>query len=151
MKILPLLPLLASLVLVGCSQSWTIDTAQVALTAGAEAVQALDEHVAPVLEAEVARADAETQTREAFLARLAPWEPVVVALGTTRRGLLAAQRGIDAWRAGSDGAWLDAAACIAGGLLELERVLPLVHVEVPGEVSHWVELFRGYALGVCQP
>lgn len=136
---------------VGCTSSWTIDSAQLALTAGAEAVQALDREVAPLLEAEVVRADAETTTRQEFLLRLAPWEPVVVAIGMTRRGLLAGQRGIDAWRAGQDGAWRNAAACIAAGLLELERVLPLVGVEVPAEIGHWVELFRGYTLGACTP
>ncbi len=146
-----LLLLLPFALLVGCTSSWTIDSAQLALTAGAEAVQALDREVAPVLEAEVARADAETQTRQEFLLRLAPWEPVVVSLGITRRGLLAGQRGIDAWRAGQDGAWLNAAACIAAGLLELERVLPLVGVQVPAEVGHWVSLFRGYTVGACTP
>ncbi len=148
MRRLLLLPLLFVL---GCQSAWTIDTAQVALTTGAEVVQALDEHVAPELTRAAEQADAETQTQEAFLERMAPWQHVVVGLTLTRQSFLVAQRGLDAWRAGSDSQWLSAAACILAGLLELERALPTVHVEVPTEVTHWLGLFRGYAVGACEP
>lgn len=148
MRTLLLLPLLFVL---GCSSSWTIDTAQVALTTGAEVVQALDTSVAPALSRAAEEADAETATQEAFLARMQPWQHVVVGLVLTRQSFLAAQRGLDAWRAGSDAQWLNAAACILLGLIELERALPAVNVEVPAEVTHWLGLFRGYAVGACQP
>lgn len=143
--------LLPFLLLVGCAQSWTIDTAQLALTTGAEVVQVLDERIAPELTRAAEEADAETETQEAYLARLQPWQYVVVGLTLTRQSFLAAQRGLDAWRSGSDAQWLSAAACILAGLLELERALPAVHVQVPGEVSHWLGLFRGYAVGACVP
>lgn len=149
MRLLPIFLLVLGLV--GCTSSWTIDTAQMALTSGAEVVQALDETVAPALTAAVETADQETTTREAFLERLAPWEPVASAMALTRRSFFAAQRGLDAWRAGVDSQWLAAAGCILAGLLELERVLPLVHVTLPSEVSRWVTLFRGYAVGACDP
>jgi hypothetical protein len=148
MRFLPLLLLLGCL---GCTPSWTIDTAQVALTTGAEVVQALDENITPAMVRDIEAADAETVSREAYLVRIAPWEPVATSMALTRRSFLTAQRGLDAWRAGSDGQWLTAAACILAGLLELERALPVVHVAVPAEISHWLGLFRGYAVGACTP
>jgi hypothetical protein len=148
MRTLLCLPILFVL---GCTSSWTIDTAQVALTSGAEVVQALDETIAPALESAAETADRETETQEAFLLRMQPWEPVVVGLTLTRQSFRAAQRGLDAWRAGSDAQWLNAAACVLLGLVELERALPIVNVQVPAEITRWLGLFRGYAVSACVP
>ena len=147
-----LLPLALVLFALGCDQSWTIDTAQQALTSGAEVVQALDTSVGVVLEQEVARIDRETDTTEAFMARLEPWRPVWMGVVITRAALFVAQRGIDAWRAGEGGAgFAVAGACILAGLTSvLEAPVLAPHRDaIPRELTSWISSFGALAAGVC--
>lgn len=135
--------------LCSCTPTWTQDTAQRALTSGAEVVQALDEQVAPIMQTAIEQADQEHSDREGFLASIEPWSHVASAMMVTRRSFLAAQRGLDVWRLGNANQWLDASVCLLAGLLELETMLPTVGVEVPSEVHQWVVLFQGFAVGSC--
>lgn len=144
-----LLATLSALLLTSCTSTWTQDTAQRALTSGAEVVQALDAQVAPLMQEAIQRADSEHADREGFLAAIEPWSHVAAAMSLTRSSFLAAQRGLDVWRLGDANQWLDASVCILTGLLELETVLPTVGVEVPAEVRQWVSLFRQFTVGAC--
>lgn len=141
-----------AVLLFGCDSSWTIDTAQRSLTTGAEVVQALDEGVAPVLNAEIDRAAAAHQTRATFLAALEPWRPVWLGLQIARAAFTLGQRGLDAWRAGqgADG-FIAAGACVLHGLqLVLDAPAVATHLlTVPEPVRVWVALFGGLAAGVC--
>jgi len=133
-----------------CTGSWTQDTAQRALTSGAEVLQALDSQIAPVMHAAVEEADAQHLDREGYLRALEPWSHVASAISLTRTSFFAAQRGLDVWRLGDAGQWIDASACLLVGLLELEAVLPTVNIEVPAEVHNWLNLFRSFAVGSCR-
>lgn len=133
-----------------CTGGWTQDTAQHALTSGAEVLQALDSQIAPVMHAAVEEADAQHPDREGYLRALEPWSHVASAISLTRTSFFAAQRGLDVWRLGDAGQWIDASACLLVGLLELEAVLPTVNIEVPSEVHNWLNLFRSFAVGSCR-
>lgn len=136
--------------LTSCAGSWTQDTAQRALTSGAEVLQALDSNIAPVMQAAVEEADAQHLDREGYLRALEPWSHVASAVALTRTSFFAAQRGLDVWRLGDEEQWIDASACLLVGLLELEIVLPTVNIEVPSEVHNWLNLFRSFAVGSCR-
>jgi len=141
-----------AVLLFGCDSSWTIDTAQRSLTAGAEVVQVLDEGVAPILNAEIDRAAAAHQTRATFLAALEPWRPVWLGLQIARAAFTLGQRGLDAWRAGAGASdFIAAGACVLHGLtLVLESPATQTHLlEVPPQVREWITLFGGLAGGVC--
>lgn len=139
-----------AVLLTSCAGSWTQDTAQRALTSGAEVLQALDSHIAPVMQAAVEEADAQHLDREGYLRALEPWSHVASAVALTRTSFFAAQRGLDVWRLGDERQWIDASACLLAGLLELEIVLPTVNIEVPSEVHNWLNLFRSFAVGSCR-
>ena len=149
MAILLVLLLAVSFFTCACSTSWTQDTAQRALTSGAEVVQALDVQVSPLMQIAIDRADQEHPDREGYLAAIEPWSHVASSLRLTRSSFLAAQRGLDMWRLGNANQWLDASVCLLAGLLELEVLLPTVGVDVPAEVHQWVALFKGFTVGSC--
>lgn len=145
-------PILCVVLLAGCSEGWTINSAQRAVTTGAEVVQALDESVAPILREEVRAADIAEPTRAGFLARLEPWRPVWMGLMVARSAFFLAQRTLDAWRAGSGPAgFIAAGACILAGLTAiLDAPIMREHtVLIPAELRTWIATFSSLATGTC--
>ena len=149
MNYLKALFLSLALLATGCARQWDIGSAQRALTAGADIVQATDEVVAPAIRSATASASTETLTREEFVARMAPWGVVANAVASTRSAFRAAQFALDAWRLGSSEDWLGAASCLYLSVEELVGALQTAGVAIPEEMLSWLGLFGNFARVVC--
>lgn len=82
--------------------------------------------------------------------RAAPMTVAARVLRTVRSALLALERSLDAWDAGSgDGAFLDAAACVVAVLGELAGALDAAEVELPEALLSGAEVLARFAGAAC--
>ena len=146
--------LIASLpfMLTACG-GWTVTNAQRALHVGAEAVQGLDEELAPIITEAIDRCDTENESREEFVECVEPYQPIRYGVSLSRRALLLGQSIVDAWNLGEtqgETAWLQISACVANGLTEIVRAVRDLELdaEITGALS-WIDGFGSLISGMC--
>lgn len=137
----------------GCG-GFTLNTAQEAVTAGAEVTEDIDNELAPLVSGAVSRCDAEHDDLAGFTDCMTPYLPLRWAVAILRAALFAGQSAIDAWAAGtgSAAAFVPIGACIVEGVSVIAGVVRLADLDVTlDDALGWADTVRGFAGGLCPP
>ena len=135
----------------GCG-GWTVNKARRALQLSAEAVQATDEVATPRFHEAVTQAVAESETREEFAERIAPWYAVVAAVEGIRESLESAESVVDAWESTqSEAGWIGAMGCLVDAMIHLKLALEGAGVSIPGSISSALDFAVNLGRGLCEP